>query len=223
MESPAKCSGGGNSSEIEAGPGSATPGCARPGGAAKLVTAPTRKAARKERPRGLNCVCVRFYCVMVTFTVIAGLATPPDDGVITMVDDLDPAPGPPLQPATSTNTIIAPAIPRRVRNRRASGSRKSRAIAIMIKSTCCSNTDGGIFMDCGGTRKAAAVMETFTVATGEACVRLAVGTEHDVISIPVPGTQVKSTDPAKPPEPVTSTGNGPVAPFTTLMDATETE
>src|SRR6202795_268250 len=103
---------------------------------------------------------------MVTFTVIAGLVMPPEDGVIVMVDDLDPPPGPPLQPATSTNTIMAPASPRRVRNRRTSGSMNSRAIAIMMKSTCRSNADGGIFMDCGGTRKAAAVIEPLAVAPG---------------------------------------------------------
>src|ERR1700730_3581360 len=108
---------------------------------------------------------------MVTFTVIAGLATPPEDGVITIVDDLDPPPGPPLQPATSTNTIIAPATPRRLRNRRDSGSRKSRPLVTMRKSTCRSNADGGSFKDCGGTMKAAAVMEPLTVATGDACVR----------------------------------------------------
>src|SRR5271163_485500 len=115
---------------------------------------------------------------MVTFTVIAGLVTPPEDGVTTMVDVLDPPPAGPLQPATSTKTNMAPSIPRRVRNRRASGSMKSRPIAIMMKSTCRSNADGGSFMDCGGTRKAAAVMEPFTVATGVAWVGLALGTEH---------------------------------------------
>src|SRR5277367_1978695 len=150
---------------------------------------------------------------MVTFTMIAGLVTPPDDGVITMVDDLDPPPAGPLQPATSTNTSMAPSIPRRVRNRRASGSMKSMAIASMMKSTCRSNADGGTFMDWGGTMKDAAVMEPLTVTIGASCVKFAVGTEHEVISIPVPGAQVKSTAPAKPPEPVTTTGNMPVAPL----------
>src|SRR5271170_6096385 len=144
---------------------------------------------------------------MVTFTVIAGLVTPPEDGVITMVDDLDPPPADPLQPATSTNTIIAPAIPRRVRKRRTSGSMKSRASAIMTKSTCRSNADGGIFMDCGGTMKDAAVMEPCTVVTAGFATTLALGTEHEVISAPAPGAQVKVTAPAKPPEPVTTTGN----------------
>jgi hypothetical protein len=111
---------------------------------------------------------------MVTFTAIAVLVTPPDDAVIVMVDDLFPE-GDPVQPAKSTNTIIAPTIPRRVRNRRAEGSMNNRAIAIMMKTTCRNNADGGIFMDCGGTRKAAAVMEPLTVATREACVRFAEG------------------------------------------------
>lgn len=140
-----------------------------------------------------------------------------------MVDDLDDPPGFPVQPATSTKTIMAPASPRRVRNRRTSGSMNSRLIAIMRKSTCRSNADGGSFMDCGGTMKDAAVIEPFTVATGAICVRLAVGTEHELISIPVPGAQVKATAPAKPPEPVTTTGNVPVAPLATLIAAMETE
>ena len=85
---------------------------------------------------------------MVTFTVIAVLVTPPDDGVIVSVDDLaPPAPGLPLQPATTMNTIIAPAIPSCVRNRRTEGIINNRAIAIMIKSTCRSNSDGGAFKD----------------------------------------------------------------------------
>src|SRR5271156_5122430 len=135
---------------------------------------------------------------MVTFTMIAGLVTPPEDGVITMVDDLDPPPADPLQPATSTNTSMAPNIPRRVRNRRASGSMKSMAIASMTKSTCRSNADGGTFMDCGGTIKADAVMEPLAVAPG-AGAALVVGTEHEVIS--VAGVQVKATAPVKPPNP----------------------
>jgi hypothetical protein len=189
---------------------------------------PVRGSARKKRPRGLydrarglHCGLVEFYCVMVTFTVIAVLVTPPEDGVITMVDDLDP-PADPLQPATSTNTIIAPAIPRRVRNRRASGSMNSRAIAIMMKSTCRRNADGGTFMDCGGTMKDAAVMEPFTVVPG-AGAALAVGTEHEVINAPVPGAQVEATAPVNPPKPVTTTGNMPVAPRATLMAAADTE
>ena len=157
---------------------------------------------------------------MVTFTVIAVLVTPPEDGVIVRVEDLEPPPPPPLQPATSTNTIMAPNIPRRVRNRRASGSMNSRPIAIMMKSTCRSNADGGTFMDCGGTIKADAVMEPLTVVPG-AGAALAFGTEHEVINIP--GVQVKATAPVKPPSPVTTTGNEPVAPLATLMAAAETE
>src|ERR1700675_3201597 len=112
---------------------------------------------------------------MVTFTVIAVLVTPPEDGVIVMLDDFDP-PTDPAHPATSRNTIMAPAIPRCVRNRRAEGSMNSRAMAIMMKSTCRSNADGGIFIACGGTRKAEAVMEPVAVAPGAAAA-LVVGTE----------------------------------------------
>src|SRR5271170_3533466 len=153
---------------------------------------------------------------MVTFTVIAGLVTPPEDGVTTMVDVLDPPPAGPLQPATSTNTSMAPSIPRRVRNRRASGSMKSMAIASMMKATCRSNADGGTFMDCGGTMKDAAVMEPLTVVPG-AGAALVVGTAHEVISAPVPGAHVEATAPVNPPKPVTTTGNMPVAPRATLM------
>src|SRR5277367_3100408 len=159
---------------------------------------------------------------MVTFTVIAVLVTPPEDGVIVMVDALLPPPAGPLQPATSTNTSMAPSIPRRVRNRRASGSMKSMAIASMTKSTCRSNADGGTFMDCGGTMKDAAVMEPLTVVPG-AGAALVVGTAHEVISAPLPGVQVKATAPVKPPSPVTTTGNEPVAPLATVMAAAEAE
>jgi len=158
---------------------------------------------------------------MVTFTVIAGLVTPPEDGVTTMVDVLDPPPAGPLQPATSTKTNMAPSIPRRVRNRRASGSMKSRPIASMTKSTCRSNADGGTFMDCGGTRKDAAVIEPIAGAAGFAA--FVVCTEHEVISAPVPGAQVKATGPMKPPEPRTLTVNDPVAPRATVMAAAEAE
>src|SRR5580693_7247105 len=157
---------------------------------------------------------------MVTFTVIAVLVTPPDEGVIVRVDDFDPPPPFPLQPATSTNTIMAPNIPKRMRNRRASGSMKSRPIASMMKSTCRSNADGGTFIDCGGTMKDDAVMAPLTVAPG-AGAAFVVGTEHEVISIP--GVQVKATAPVKPPSPVTTTGNEPVAPLATLTAAAETE
>ena len=67
--------------------------------------------------------------------------------------------GDPLQPATTRNTIMAPTIPRRVRNRRAAGIMNSSAIASMMKSTCRSNADGGTFMDCGGTMNAVAVID----------------------------------------------------------------
>src|SRR5580692_4010523 len=159
---------------------------------------------------------------MVTLTVIAVLVTPPEDGVIDRVDDFDPPPppAPPLQPATSTKTIMAPSMPRRVRMRRTSGSMKSRPIASMTKSTCRSNADGGTFIDCGGTMKDDAVMAPLTVAPG-AGAAFVVGTEHEVISIP--GVQVKATAPVKPPSPVTTTGNEPVAPLATLMAAAETE
>jgi len=157
---------------------------------------------------------------MVTFTVIAVLVTPPDEGVIVRVDDFDPPPPFPLQPATSTNTIMAPNIPKRMRNRRASGSMKSRPIASMMKSTCRSNADGGTFMDCGGTMRDAATMEPLAVAPGDGAA-LVVGTEQEVISIP--GVQVKATAPVKPPSPVTTTGNEPVAPLATLTAAAETE
>src|SRR5580658_7431374 len=157
---------------------------------------------------------------MVTFTVIAVLVTPPDEGVIVRVDDFDPPPPFPLQPATSTNTIMAPNIPKRMRNRRASGSMKSRPIASMMKSACRSNADGGTFMDCGGTMRDAATMEPLAVAPGDGAA-LVVGTEQEVISIP--GVQVKATAPVKPPSPVTTTGNEPVAPLATLTAAAETE
>jgi len=157
---------------------------------------------------------------MVTFTVIAGLVTPPEDGVIDRVDDFDPPPPPPLQPARSTNTIMAPNIPRRVRNRRASGSMNSRPIASMMKSTCRSNADGGAFKDCGGTMKEAAVMDPAAEAPG-AGAALVVATEHDVISMA--GVQVNATAPVNPPNPVTRTGNDPVAPLATVIFAAETE
>ena len=75
-------------------------------------------------------------------------------------------------------------------------------------------------MDWGGTMKDDAVMAPLTVAPGAGAAGV-VGTEHEVISIP--GVQVKATAPVKPPSPVTTTGNEPVAPLATLMAAAETE
>jgi len=126
----------------------------------------------------------------------------------------------PLQPATRTNTSIAPAIPSRVRNRRTEGSINSRAIASMMKSTCRNNADGGAFKECGGTINEEAVMDPLAVAPG-AGAALVVGTEHEVISIA--GVQVKDTAPVNPPNPVTVTGNEPVAPLAMTIVAAETE
>jgi len=147
------------------------------------------------------------------------LVTPPDDGVIEMVEDLEP-PADPLQPATSMNTSMAPAIPSRVRNRRTAGSMNNRAIASIMKSTCRSNADGGAFKDCGGTMNEAAVMDPAAEAPGVGAA-LVVATEHEVISIA--GVQVKATAPVNPPNPVTSTGNEPVAPLATVMGEADTE
>ena len=80
------------------------------------------------------------------------------------------------------NTIIAPAIPNRVRNRRTEGIINSRAIASIMKSTCRSNPDGGAFKDCGGTMNELAVMEPAAEAPGVGAA-LVVATEHEVISI----------------------------------------
>src|SRR5580704_18241744 len=162
---------------------------------------------------------------MVTFTVIAVLVTvtpppPTADGVIAMVEAFEDPPADPLQPATSTNTVMAPAIPRRVRNRRIEGIINSRAIAIIMKNTCRSNADGGVFKDCGGTMNEEAVMDPLAVAPGAGAAAV-LGTEHDVISMA--GVQVKDTDPVNPPSPVTSTGKVPVAPLAMVMVAAETE
>src|SRR5271156_5018498 len=157
---------------------------------------------------------------MVTFTVVAALVTPPDDGAIAMVEALDPPPADPLQPATRMNTSMAPAIPSRVRNRRTEGIMNSRAIASIMKSTCRSNADGGAFKDCGGTKNDMAVMDPAAEAPG-AGAALVVATEHEVISMA--GVQVNATAPVNPPNPVTSTGNDPVAPRATLMAAAEIE
>ena len=157
--------------------------------------------------------------MMVTFTVMAGLVTVPEAGVIEIVDDLLPA-GDPLQPTTTISTSMAPANPICVRNRRTEGIINSIAIAIMIKIIWRSNADGGAFKDCGGTMNAEAVMDPAAEAPG-AGAALVVATEHELISMP--GVQVKDTAPVKPPNPVTSTGNEPVAPLATLMAAAETE
>ena len=146
---------------------------------------------------------------MFTFTVIAGLVTAPDDGVITMVD-VFADPGDPLQPATTRITSMAPAIPMRVRNRWAAGIMNNIAIASMMKSTCRSNADGGTFMDCGGTMNDVAVMDPVAVAPG-AGAALVVGTAHAESN--APGVQVKDTDPVNPPSPVMITGNVPVMPL----------
>jgi len=159
---------------------------------------------------------------MVTFTVMAVLVTPPEEGVIMMVEVLG-AGGPPEQPATSTNISIAPAMPTRVRNRRTEGIMNSRAIASIMKITCRSKANGGIFIDRGGTMKDEAVMEPIAVAPG-ARAAFVVGTEHELIN--VAGVHVNDTAPVNPPtagSPVTSTGNEPVAPLATLMAAAETE
>ena len=158
--------------------------------------------------------------MMVTFTVITGFVTVPEDGVIAIVEVLDGGVPPPLQPATRMNTSMAPTMPSRVRNRRTAGIISNRAIAIMMKSTCRSNADGGAFKDCGGTMNEAAVMDPIAVAPG-AGAALVVCTEQDVISMA--GVQVKDTAPVNPPNPVTSTGNVPVAPWAIVMEAAVTE
>src|SRR5271170_1667597 len=135
---------------------------------------------------------------MVTFTVIADLVTAPDDGVITTVDVWG-FEGDPLQPATTRITIMAPTIPRRVRNRWAAGIMNNSAIASMMKSTSRSNADGGTFMDCGGGMNAVAVICPVAVAPGAGAAAV-VGTAH--AEIKAPGVQVKDTDPVNPPNPV---------------------
>jgi hypothetical protein len=155
--------------------------------------------------------------VIVTFTVIAGLVTPPEEGVI-MTDEVLGAAGPPEQPATTTNTSIAPAIPIRVRKRRAEGIMNSRAIASIMKITCRSNADGGTFMDCGGTVKDDAMSIPFIVVPA---IGLAVmfGTEHEVINA-LPGVHVKDTAPVNPPSPITVTANVPDPPLATVTEET---
>ena len=155
---------------------------------------------------------------MFTFTVIAGLVTAPDDGVITMVD-VFADPGDPLQPATTRITIIAPTIPMRVRNRWAAGIINNIAIASMMKSTCRSNAEGGTFIDCGGTMNDVAVIDPVAVAPGAGAAAV-VGTAHAESNMP--GVQVNDTDPVNPPSPVMITGNVPVMPLVTPMAAAET-
>lgn len=152
---------------------------------------------------------------MVTFTVMAALVTPPEEGVIMMVEVLG-AGGPPEQPATSTNISIAPAIPTRVRNLRTVGIMNSRAIASIMKITCLNNPDGGTFMDCGGTAKDAAVRVPFAAVPG-AGAALMFGTAHEVISA-LPGVHMKATAPVNPPNPVTVTVNVPDMPLGTVTD-----
>src|SRR5271156_699191 len=96
----------------------------------------------------------------------------------------------------------------------------SRPIASIMKSTCRSNADGGVFKDCGGTMNEAAVMDPAAEAPGVGAA-FVVATEHEVISMA--GVQVNATAPVNPPNPVTSTGNVPVAPRATLMAAAEIE
>src|SRR5277367_1140847 len=156
---------------------------------------------------------------MVTLTVIAGLVTAPDDGLIETVDVWG-CEGDPLQPATTRITIMAPTIPRRVRNRWAAGIMNNIPIASMMKSTCRSKADGGTFMDCGGGMNAVAVICPVAVAPGDGAAAV-VGTAHAESS--VPGVQVKDTEPVNPPSPVMITGNVPVMPLVTPMVATETE
>ena len=154
---------------------------------------------------------------MLTFTVMAVLVTPPEEGVI-MTDEVLGAGGPPEQPATSTNTSIAPAIPIRVRKRRTEGIMNSRAIASMMRITCRSNADGGTFRDCGGTAKDAAMRFPFAVVPG-AGAALMFGTAHEVINA-LPGVHVKATGPVNPPNPVTVTANMPDMPEGTVTEET---
>ncbi len=152
--------------------------------------------------------------------MIAGLVTPPEDAVIAIVDALDP-PADPLQPAISTYTSTAPAIPSRVRNRRTEGIINSRAIASIMKSTCRSDADGGASKDCGGTMNEAAVMDPIALTGVVAGPIAVVCTEHEVINMA--GVQVKATDPVNPPNGVMTTGNDPVAPLAMVMFAAEIE
>ena len=180
------------------------------------------RASRKTETRGLGVVDLDFYYVMLTLTVMAGLVTPPEDGVIVTVDVLGFGPPPPLQPATTINTIIAPSIPMRARNRRVEGIMNRSEMISITRNTCRRVAAGGSFMDCGGTTKEAAVSVAVAVAPGAAAA-FVVGTAHDVTSV-LPGVQVKDTAPVNPPSPVMVTGKVPMAPFATLtLDGAEAE
>ena len=161
-----------------------------------------------------------FYYVMLTLTVMAGLVTPPEDGVIVTVDVLVFGRFP-VQPATTMNTSIAPTIPMRPRNRRVEENMNSRTIASVTREICRSVAAGGTFMDCGATMNEEAVSVAVAVAPGAAAA-FVVGTAHEVMS--VAGVQVKDTAPVNPPNPVMVTGNVPMAPLATLtLDGAETE
>lgn len=156
----------------------------------------------------------------LTFTVIAVLVTPPEEGVIVMVDVLG-AEEPPPQPAASTKASIAPAIPSRVRNRRALGIISNNAIAKIAKMSCRSDMDGGTFMDCGGTTRAEAVSVPVAVAPGDGAA-FVVGTAHAEIN--VAGVQANETAPVNPPNPVTVTGKVAIAPLATeTLEGADTE
>src|ERR1700723_1466660 len=157
---------------------------------------------------------------MATFTVIAVLVTPPEEGVIVMVEVLG-AEEPPPQPATSANASIAPAIPSRVRKRRALGIINNSAIAKIAKMICRSDTDGGTFMDSGGAMKAEAVNVPVAVAPGDGAA-FVVGTAH--AEIKVPGVHANATGPVNPPNPVTVTAKVPIAPLATVtLEGADTE
>jgi hypothetical protein len=150
---------------------------------------------------------------MLTLTVMAGLLTPPEEGVIVTVDVLVFWRFP-VQPATTMNTSIAPTIPMRPRNRRVEGSMKRSEITSITRNTSRIVAAGGTFMDCGATTKEEAVSVAVAVAPG-AGAALVMGTAHEVTSV-LPGVQVKDTEPVNPPNPVIVTGNVPMAPLATL-------
>jgi len=180
------------------------------------------RASRKTETRGLGVVDLDFCYVMLTLTVMAGLVTPPEDGVIVTVDVLGFGPPPPLQPATTINTIIAPSIPMRARNRRVEGIMNRSEMISITRNTCRRVVAGGSFMDCGATTKEEAVSVAVAVAPGAAAA-FVVGTAHAVTSV-LPGVQVKATAPVNPPSPVIVTGKVPMAPLATLtLDGAETE
>jgi len=159
---------------------------------------------------------------MFTVTVIADFVTPPEEGVITTVDVLGFGPPPPLQPATTINTIIAPSIPMRARNRLVEGIMNRREIISITRNTSRIVAAGGSLMDCGATTKEEAVSVAVAVAPGAAAA-FVVGTAHEVTSV-LPGVQVKDTEPVNPPSPVMVTGKVPMAPFATLtLDGAEAE